>query len=114
MNDNLDVLNMRFKICNNIIYEVSKDGIVTIYEKQNHIIQRFFRKLKFKIPMYKEVALDEYGSEAFIQIDGTKTVEDIGKVLEGRFGENVYPLYERLLIFLNHLYVDCEYIEKIN
>ena len=114
MKNNSDVLNICFKICNNIIYEVNKEGIVTVYEKQNHIIQRFFRKLKFKIPMYKEITLDEYGSEAFIQIDGKKTVEDIGKILESRFGENVYPLYDRLLIFLNHLYVNCEYIEKIN
>ena len=39
-----------------------EEGIFTILEKQDHKIQRFFRKLKFKIPMYKRTSLDEYGS----------------------------------------------------
>ena len=57
--DNEELLNMRFKICDNLQYEVDEEGIVTILEKQDHKIQRFFRKLKFKIPMYKRTSLDE-------------------------------------------------------
>ena len=105
--DNDELLNMRFKICDNLQYEVDENRIVTILEKQDHKIQRFFRKLKFKIPMYKRTSLDEYGSEVFLQINGTNTVKEIGEALEARFGEKVHPLYERLLVFLNHIYLNC-------
>ena len=52
--NNEDSLNVVFKISNSIDYEV-KDKIVTILEKQNHPIQNFFRKLKFRIPLYKKI-----------------------------------------------------------
>ncbi|HHD2751326.1 TPA: PqqD family peptide modification chaperone [Clostridium perfringens] len=111
--DNDEILNMRFKICDNIEYEVDENGIVTVLEKQDHKIQRFFRKLKVKIPMYKRIAFDEYSSEVFLQIDGNKTVKEIGEELEAKFGDKVQPLYERLLVFLNHIYINCKYIERI-
>lgn len=111
--DNDEILNMRFRICDNIEYEVDENGIVTILEKQDHKIQRFFRKLKVKIPMYKKITFDEYSSEVFLQINGTNTVKEIGEDLEKKFGEKVQPLYERLLVFLNHIYINCKYIERI-
>lgn len=114
MKSNDEVLNIIYKISDSIEYDIDKDGIVTVLEKQNHKIQKFFRKLKFKIPMYKKITLDEYSSAVFLQIDGRKTVEKIGENLEAEFGEKVQPLYERLLLFLNHIDVNCNYIEKIN
>lgn len=107
-----DNLKTVFKISNNINYEV-KDSIVTVLEKQDHPIQKFFRKLKFRIPLYKKVELDEYGSFVFLQIDGDNTVEDIGENLEKAYGDATHPLYERLLMFLNHIEVNCNYIERI-
>lgn len=112
MKNNEEVLNLVFKKSENIEYEVSSDGIVTILEKQNHKVQNFFRKLKFKIPMYKKMELDEYGSFIFLQIDGKKNVEELGIKLEEKYGEESHPLYERLLLFLNHIDVNCHYIEK--
>ncbi|MTK13093.1 MAG: PqqD family peptide modification chaperone, partial [Clostridiaceae bacterium] len=50
LNNNEDVLNIIFKISDNLEYEVDKDNIVTILEKQDHKVQKFFRKLKFRIP----------------------------------------------------------------
>ncbi|CEI72802.1 MULTISPECIES: PqqD family protein [Romboutsia] len=113
MKTNEDILNIVFKINDKIDYEVN-EGVVTILEKQDHKIQQFFRKLKFKIPMYKKTELDEYGSFVFSNIDGKKTVKEIGKELELKYGEKSHPLYERLLIFLNHIDANCNYIEKIN
>lgn len=114
MKTNEDVLNLVFKISDGIEYEVSKEGIVTILEKQDYKVQNFFRKLKFKIPMYKKLELDEYSSAVFLAIDGKNTVSEIGKTLEIKFGDKVNPLYERLLVFLNHLEVNLKYIEQIN
>ncbi|MCT8978490.1 PqqD family protein [Clostridium sp. CX1] len=113
-NSNEEVLNITFKISNNLEYEVDKDNIVTILEKQDHKVQNFFRKLKFRIPEYKKITLDEYGSYVFLQIDGKRTVKDIGENLEAKYGEKAHPLYERLLLFLNHINVNCHYIEKTN
>ena len=109
--NNEDSLNVVFKISNSIDYEV-KDKIVTILEKQNHPIQNFFRKLKFRIPLYKKIKLDEYGS--FIFLHGKKTVEEIGENLELEYGDATHPLYERLTMYLNHIHVNCNYIERIN
>lgn len=111
--NNEEVLSLRFKICDNLKYDVDINRIVTVYEKQDHLIQKFFRKFKVKIPMYRQIELDEYSSEVFIQIDGNKTVEEIGNELQRRFGEKVFPLYERLLVFLNYICTDCRYIEKV-
>ena len=101
MKDNEDVLNLKFRICDNVEYKIDDNGRVTIFEKQDHRIQRFFRKLKFRIPLYKEIEFDEI-----------KTVKQIGEDLVKRFGDKVEPLYERLLIFINHIYINCKYIEK--
>ena len=108
MKNNEDVLNIVFKKNENIEYEVNEEGIVTILEKQDHKIQRAFRKLKFKIPMYKKVELDKYGSYIFLQIDGVKTVEKLGIKLDEKYGEESHPLYERLLLFLNHGCCICQ------
>ena len=50
----------------------------------------------------------------FLQIDGKKTVKDIGESLEAKYGDKAYTLYERLLLFLNHIDVNCHYIKKIS
>jgi hypothetical protein len=114
LNNNEDVLNIIYKVADKFEYEVDEENIVTILEKQDHKFQKFFRKLKLRIPEYKKTSLDEYGSCVFLQIDGKKTVKDIGENLEIKYGEKVQPLYERLLLFLNHIDVNCNYIEKIN
>lgn len=111
MNSINDELNIVFKKCDTIQYEIDENGIVTLLERQDHIIQRIFRKLKVKIPMYKRITFDEYSSEVFNQIDGNKTVKEIGEKLKEKYGDNVEPLYERLLVFLNHIYINCKYIE---
>ena len=113
-NKDEEVLNIVFKISDKIEYEVDKEGIVTVLEKQDHRIQNFLRKLKFKIPMYKKMILDKYSSYIFSQIDGKKTVKEIGENLELKYGQESHPLYERLLLFLNHIEVNCHYIEKSN
>lgn len=113
MENNEEVLNLKFKICDNLQYEVNDNGIVTIFEKQDHKIQKFFRKLRFKIPLYKKIDFDEISSEVFLLIDGKRTVREIGENLKLKYGDEVNPLYERLLVFLNHIHTNCNYIEII-
>lgn len=112
--NNQEVLSIIYKISDELEYEVSADNIITILEKQDHKVQKFLRKLKFRIPELKKTSLDEYGSYVFSQIDGMKTINDIGEALEAKYGDKANPLYERLLLFLNHIEVNCHYIEKID
>ena len=112
MKNNEDVLNIVFRVSDKINYEIDEEGIVTILEKQDSRIQNLFRKLKFSIPEYKKITLDEYSSTAFKLINGENTIKDVGEILDSKYGEEIYPLYERLLLFLNYIDVNCHYIEK--
>lgn len=113
METNEDVLNIVYKKNEGFNYETDENGIITVLEKQDHWIQRFFRKIGFRIPKYKKTELDKFGSFIVNQVDGEKTVEEIGILLSDEFGEEANPLYERLLLFLNYIDVDCNYIERI-
>ncbi|QIB69333.1 PqqD family protein [Aminipila butyrica] len=108
-----NLLDVVFRVCHQVRYEVSDEGIVTILIQQNHPIQCFFRKLRVKIPEYRRIKLDDFGSYAFLQIDGYKTVREIGEALEAKFGDKVQPLYERLSLFLTHIQDQCHYIETV-
>lgn len=114
IDNNDETLNVTYKVSDKLEYEVDKNNIVTLLEKQDHKIQKFFRKLRFRIPEYRRTTMDEFGSFVFLQIDGKKTVKDIGEALEVKFGEKVHPLYERLLLFLNTMDVSFHFIEKVD
>lgn len=114
MKTNEDVLNLVYKKRDSIKFNINEFGRVTILEIQEKKIQNLLRKLKVKIPMYKKTTLDEFSTEVFLLIDGVKTVKEIGELLESKFGEKVNPLYERLLLFLNHIDVNLKYIEKVS
>lgn len=65
----------------------------------NRIAQLLFRK-----PKVSKIELDELGSFIWQQLDGTKTVYEIGNAVKEQFGRKAEPLYERL----------CEYIKILH
>ena len=75
----------------------SKDdkGIVTLEIENKGIFNAVCQKL-FKKPKISYIHLDEIGSFVWPLIDGNKTVLDLGKDVEEKFGESANPLYERL------------------
>ncbi|MDF9866813.1 hypothetical protein OKW22_000368 [Bacilli bacterium PM5-3] len=109
---NDDVLNIVYVINDDLEYETNDQGIVTILIKQDHKIQKFFRRLKAKIPEYKKIELDEKSSFVFNLIDGKRTIKEIGELVDEKFKEQAHPLYENLLLFLNHIEVNSKYISK--
>ncbi|MEG0685748.1 MAG: PqqD family protein [Erysipelotrichales bacterium] len=114
LNNNEDILSLVYKLNDSTLYDVDENGIVFIKIPQNHFIQRFFRKIKVKkIPEFRKIELDQFGSFVFRQIDGKKTVEEIGELLDQEFGEEAHPIYERLLLFLNHIEINEKYIERL-
>ena len=52
---------------------------------------------------YFRIHLDEFGSWVWLQIDGKKTVYEIGGALKTKFGSDIEPVYERLGLFINQL-----------
>lgn len=96
-----------------IEFETDPEGIVTLLLKQDHPIQRFMRKLHVQIPQYKRMKLDAMGSFVFTHIDGCTNVETLGDALEDEFGEKAHPTYPRLLMFLEHMDMQCHYIKRI-
>lgn len=70
-------------------------GIVTLEIDNKGIFNTICQKL-FKKPKVTYIHLDEIGSFVWPLIDGNKTILDLGKDVEKRFGENANPLYERL------------------
>ncbi len=75
-----------------------KDGIVTIVVENRGVFHKLAQKL-LKKPKKSYIHLDAFGSFAFLQMDGTRTILDIGKLVEAQFGEEAHPLYERLAKF---------------
>ncbi len=88
---------------NNIEWEVKKDGIVEIKVENkgfyNLVAQKFFKK-----PRYSFIKLDEYGSCVWQQIDGNKTIYEIGQILEDKHQGAANQLYERLATYFGILY----------
>ncbi len=61
-------------------------------------------QLLFKKPKISRIELDEMGSFIWQEMDGRKTVYEIGTAVKAKFGNKAEPLYERL----------CEYIQILH
>lgn len=95
-------LNMIFVRKSDLKFD-EKDGHIRVIKEQKHWSQRFLRKLGVKIPEQSYTELDDYGSLVFREIDGRQSVKIIGAKLAEQFDEAGEQLYERLLIFLQHM-----------
>lgn len=106
------LLNRVYQIDPNLDYEI-KDEQVIIYKKENHLIQRFLRKCSMKIPETSTITLDDYGSFLFQQIDGKKSIFELGKLLAEHDEEASTHLYERLALYLEYLAFEKKYIYEL-
>ena len=60
-------------------WEILEDGIVEVTIENKGFYNTLAQKL-FKKPRYSFIKLDEYGSCVWKQIDGKKTIYEIGKI----------------------------------
>ena len=79
-----------------------EDGNVTLLVENRGLMNRIFQLLFFK-PKVSRIHLDENGSFVWKEIDGMRTVADIGALVEAHFGEAAHPTYERLSQFFHIL-----------
>lgn len=84
--------------CENYAWS-EKDGSVTLEIENKGVFNRIAQKI-FKKPKISYVHLDEMGSFIWPLLDGKKTVGDLGKDVEERFGDSAKPIYERLAKYM--------------
>ena len=87
----------------NLPFEQSDDKKVTIIQPKftNKFMVKYVMP-RMKQPNFK-VSLDEFGSHIWAQIDGQRTIGEIGENLQDAFGEKVDPLWGRLTQFFVQL-----------
>jgi hypothetical protein len=83
-------------------WEKEDDGEVIVLQRHTGFFDRIAQKY-FNRPEYSHIHMDEFGSFVWLQIDGRKSVYEIGKAVRDEFGEDAEPLYERLSQFINTL-----------
>ena len=85
-----------------LAWSENENGLVTLDIENKGFFNRIAQKL-FKKPKISHIHLDKYGSFVWKQIDGQRSIFEIGKELDSKFGEKSHPLYERLAKFFQIL-----------
>jgi len=96
MNDRL-LLIPKKNLCR--IQENIDNGCVELIIPRDGLLDRFVR-LFYITPGVMRIHLDDLGSFVWQAMDGSRTIKEIGDMLEAEFGEKAAPLYERLFMFL--------------
>ena len=78
-----------------IAWSADEAGIVTLDVENTGLFNRIAQKL-FRKPKVSHIHLDEMGSFVWPLLNGDKNIIELGKDVEGHFGEKANPLYERL------------------
>ena len=65
----------------------------------DRIAQKFFHT-----PRVSHIALDEYGSFLWKEIDGVQSVGALAQRMKARFGDDAEPLYDRLVKYMQILH----------
>lgn len=89
----------------NALFEFRENKVGNIEIKVQN--KGFFNKMAqvlAKRPKYSYIELDGFGSFVWRQIDGQRTVYEIGQLIKNEFGEKAEPLYERLSKFVQILH----------
>lgn len=83
-------------------WEVLEDGMVEVVVENTGFYNTVAQKI-FKKPRYSFIKLDEYGSYVWQQIDGKKSIFEIGKNLKNHHKGASNQLYERLATYFGIL-----------
>lgn len=81
----------------------NEKGHIEIVQENKGFYNKIAQKL-FKKPRFSNIELDDMGSFIFRQMDGVKTVYEIGQNVKEEFGDEAEPLYERLSQFIKILH----------
>lgn len=89
-------------------WKLNDEGNVEIARKNKGVYNKIAQVI-FKKPKVSYIALDEFGSFIWQQIDGKRDVYAIGQAVKQKFGDRAEPLYTRLCNYIktlkNHKFV---------
>ena len=77
-------------------WEKGEDGIIVLQTENTGLFNRMAQKLLRK-PRFTNVHMDKYGSFLWPLLDGEKTVKELAILQKEAFGEEVEPLYPRIV-----------------
>lgn len=76
-----------------------EDGIIVLHVENTGVFNRIAQKL-FKRPKYTKVHMEKYGSFLWPFIDGERTVMELAELQKEAFGDEVEPLYPRIVKYI--------------
>ena len=77
----------------------NEERIITLEVENTGIFNRIAQKL-FKRPKYTKVHMEKYGSFLWPLIDGNRTVMELADLQKAEFGDEVEPLYPRVVKYM--------------
>lgn len=82
-----------------IAWSQDEDGIVVLEVENTGVFNRLAQKF-FNRPRYTKVHMEKYGSALWPFVDGKRSVLDLAQLLKEEFGEEVEPLYPRIVKYI--------------
>lgn len=79
-----------------------EDGAVVVDMVHKGVYAAIAQRL-FHRPKVSHIKLDEYGSFLWRRMDGHTDVAALGRLLEAEFGQDIQPLYPRLVQYMRTL-----------
>ena len=89
------------KIKEGISWKPEQDHV--IIDMENKGLANRIAQICFGRPKVSHITLEELGSFIWQQIDGEKSILQIGELVREAFGEKAEPLYERLAQYMTIL-----------
>lgn len=82
-----------------LTWSTDDEGIVVLEVENTGVFNRIAQKL-FKKPKYTKVHMEKYGSFLWPLIDGERSVMELADLQKAEFGEEVEPLYPRVVKYM--------------
>lgn len=82
-----------------LLWKEDENGIIVLEVENTGFFNRIAQKL-FKRPRYTKVHMEKYGSFLWPLIDGERTVMELAQLEKEQFGEEVEPLYPRIVKYI--------------
>ena len=88
----------------NYDHVIEDSGLISVLVPKFDI--KWIDKIMSKIikSRFFKAKLDEFGTETWLEMDGTKSVQTVSEHLQKKFGDKINPVNERLTKFLSELY----------
>lgn len=102
MNKKNNLLDYIPVISNRVRWTEDEKHMVTVDVPNKGLFNRI-AQICFGRPPISHIALEEFGSFIWRQIDGKNTIYEIAMLVKEQFGDAAEPLYDRLLAYFRTL-----------